>query len=83
MWGNQLVLPKKTRAKRYKVILEYLAPVTPNGTTLEIASAIHRDSEEVANRLKDEYFKTQKLNKFGRKMIDPNLIAKKDEESSG
>ena len=83
MWGNQLILPKKTRAKRYKVILEYLPIVKPEGTTLEIASAIQSATEEVANRLKEEYLRTQKLNKFGRRMIDPNLITKKDDEANG
>jgi 1-acyl-sn-glycerol-3-phosphate acyltransferase len=79
LWGNQLILPKKTRAKRYKVIMEYLPPVDPSGTTQEIASNIQSASQEVANRLKEEYFQTQKLNKYGRLMIDPALITKKED----
>ena len=81
LWGNQLILPKKTRAKRYKVIFEFLPPVKPVGTTLDIASAIQSASEEVALRLKEEYYHTQKLNKHGRRMIDPHFITTKDENT--
>lgn len=71
LWGNQLILNKKTRAKRYKVILEYLDPVLPIGTTTEVAEKILAESNRVAEKLKDEYFHTQTLNRYGRKMITP------------
>lgn len=69
--GAQLILPRKTRARRYKVIMEYLPLVAPEGTTLEIAENLHKLSLETVERLKIEYRDTQKLNKYGRQMITP------------
>ena len=69
--GTQLILPRKTRAKRYKVILEYLPLVEPTGTTIEIADHLYDLSNARLSALKDEYRETQKLNKYGQKMIRP------------
>lgn len=73
LWGNQLILPRKTRARRYKVIFEYLPPVIPTGTTNEIALNIQNESNLLANKLKAEYNASQRLNKAGRKIITPPL----------
>lgn len=69
--GTQLVLPFKSKAPRYLVILNYLDPVMPVGTTAEIAKKIYDESSELSNKLKLEYADRQKLNKFGRKFITP------------
>ena len=71
LWGNQLILNPKTRAKRYKVVLAYLEPVLPTGTTGEIAEHILNESNRMAETLKVEYYNTQKLNRYGRKLITP------------
>lgn len=69
--GTQLVFPHKTRAKRYLVILNYLEPVVPEGSTAEIAKKIYDESNEVSTKLKIEYASRQKLNRYGRKLITP------------
>ncbi len=73
--GTQLVFPWKVRAPRYLVILDFLAPLVPEGSTNEIAKNIYEQSNELSSKLKDEYAKRQKLNKYGRKLITPPNLA--------
>lgn len=75
IWGTQTVLPRKTRAKRYLVIVEYLDPFKPEGTTGEIAQKVYEDSLAVSEKLRREYKERQKLNKFGTKMIEPPMTS--------
>ncbi|OQC11277.1 MAG: 1-acyl-sn-glycerol-3-phosphate acyltransferase [Tenericutes bacterium ADurb.Bin087] len=73
MWGNQMVLPLKTRARRYKVYVEFLPFITPSGTTLELANQVHELSNNAMNELRREYGTVQKINKYGRKIMTPAL----------
>ncbi len=71
MQGNQLILPRKTRAKKYHVVLDYLTPVVPSGTTNDLADHIYALSNARITALKEEYATMQPLNKFGREFIKP------------
>ncbi|HOE53843.1 MAG TPA: lysophospholipid acyltransferase family protein [Bacilli bacterium] len=73
MWGNQMVLPLRTRARRYKVIVEFLPLLKPEGTTLELANKIYEASNATASKLREEYGSVQKINKYGRKIMTLQL----------
>ncbi|OQA78978.1 MAG: 1-acyl-sn-glycerol-3-phosphate acyltransferase [Tenericutes bacterium ADurb.Bin239] len=71
-WGNQVIMPLKNRARRYKVIVEFLPLVKLEGTTQEIANEIYKVSNKTMMKLREEYFALQsayKPNKHVRKLI--------------
>ncbi|HZJ89474.1 MAG TPA: lysophospholipid acyltransferase family protein [Bacilli bacterium] len=74
MWGTQLVLPLKTRAKKFPILVEFLPPVTKSEmaglNTQQIAMAVEEATNKKREQLKVEYLKLAQLNKHGRAIIN-------------
>lgn len=73
-WGTQLVLPRKTRAKKYPILVKFLPEVMTSGlqdtTTHDIAEAINKDSNTELIELKSKYKEIVKINKYGMNIIN-------------
>ncbi len=71
LWGTQVVLPLRTRAKRFPIFAEFLEPVMHynDETTNDLATAIYSATNKTMNELRTKYQTVAKLNKFGQKFI--------------
>lgn len=74
MWGTQLVLPLKTRAKKFPVFVNFLPPITASAmkglNTHQIADSVEETTNATLKKLKKEYLAIAKLNKHGQAIIN-------------
>lgn len=72
IWGSQVVLPLRTRARRYPVFVTFLAPIMAYNeqTTNDLGTAIYNATNTVMKELRVKYQSVAKLNKFGQKFIN-------------